>query len=296
MLLTNAIPNFEAYRVKVLRLDELNCRKGSYVIEAASDLMSWRLTDDLTPPACVDWLGRLGDLGMSGATMRNRMSHVRSLGKWLVQVGEWPANPLREVQTPKVRASEKGQGARAFSVDEVRRLVAAAKVAERSHRGAMRFGACRSTLYHTLFETGLRYGEAMSLRVSDLDLGSGVLRVVKDKGRRGDRIPIGRGTVAVLSAWITDRGLRGDDPVFLKVSHRTLMRDMQRAGIPRRVGGLGGQWHCFRKGIVTHYLRNGADLKVVQALARHKSAKTTLDHYYQLDDGALRRTVGAGAL
>jgi len=296
MWLERAIPDFEGYRVQVLRLDPYNCRKGSFVIEAAAELMNWRSTNDLTPPACVEWLGKLGAAGLSGATMRNRMSQIRAMGKWLVQVGEWDANPLREVQTAKVRMSDKGAGARAFTRDEVKRLIEAARVAEGSHAAARRFGACRSTLYHTLFETGLRYGEAMGLRVCDVDLAGRVIRVVKDKAGRGDRIPIGPGTAAVLAAWIADRGLTGRDPVFLRVSHRTLVRDMKRAGIPREVAGQAGQWHCFRKGIVTHYLRNGADLKTVQKLARHASAKTTLDHYYQLDDGAVRATIGSGAL
>lgn len=84
---------------------------------------------------------------------------------------------------------------------------------------------------------------------------------------------------------------------FKGVSHRTLTRDMERAGIPRRdENGQGGQWHCFRKGIVTHHLRNGVDIKAVQKLARHATVQTTLNFYYQLRDHEARAAVDGGVV
>lgn len=293
-LLRPTIEEWEVDRVVRQRLDARDSAKCASIVRNAAQMMGWRWTDDLTAPACIQWTRRLSEQGLSGATVRNRLSVIRSLGRYLVAIGEWKQSPLRDVQAPRVRASDRGEGAYPFSPEEVTRLIRAARAAEEASYNARRFGACRSTLYRALWDTGLRYGEAMRLQVRYVDLDRLWITVKDDKAGRGDRIPISESLASVLADWISERELEPRDRLFLKVSHRTLVKDMHRAGIPRYVGEAGGQWHRFRKGIVTHYLRSGVDVKVVQRLARHASAKTTLDHYYRITDEALRAPIDSG--
>jgi len=293
-LLRPTIEEWEADRVVRQRLDARDSAKCASIARNAARLMGWRWTDDLTGPACIQWTRRLSEQGLSGATVRNRLSVIRSLGRYLGAIGEWKQSPLRDVQAPRVRACDRGEGAYPFSPQEAARLIEAAKAAERATFNARRFGACRSTLYRALWDTGLRYSEAMRLEVRFVDTDRLWITVRDDKSGRGDRIPISESLASVLTDWVNERELEPRDRLFLKVSHRTLVRDMQLAGIPRYVGEAGGQWHRFRKGMVTHYLRSGVDLKVVQRLARHASAKTTLDHYYRIADEDLRAPIDNG--
>ena len=276
------------------RLDPMDSAKCASIAREASERMGWRTTKDLTAPSCVRWLQGLADRGLMGGTLRNRLSVMRGFGRYLVEIGEWSSNPLREVRSPRVRARERGEGARAFEPEEVKRLIEAARVAEKAHLNARRFGSCRSTLYRTLWDTGLRYTEAMRLRVRYADLDGLRIRVKGDKSGRGDTIPITSSLADVLNAWIQDRELEANDPLFVRVSHRTLVRDMERAGVPREVNDARGQWHCFRKGIITYHLRQGLDLKVVQEHARHASSVTTLNHYYRLQREQLTAPVDNG--
>ena len=294
--LSPVVNDWRRDRVLRLRLDPYDSDKCARIVRNAATLMEWEWVEDLTAPNCVSWLQQLARDGLSRGTMRNRMGAIRGLGSYLVQVGEWVTNPLADVKTPKVRAATRGPGARAFTPKEVRSLIEAASVLERTHANARKFGPLRSTLYRVLFETGLRYGEAMALEVRDIDFDRLWISVRQDKSRRGEGVPIGEGTAVCLRRYIDAVGLSGSDRVFRAVSHRTLTRDMERAGVPRRVDGQGGQWHCFRKGIVTHHLKNGVDLKAVQKLARHASAQTTLNFYYQLKDSEARRAVDGGVL
>ena len=285
-------------RVSRLGLSEYDTNKCVRIVQRAAELMEWKTIDDLTPSACVAWLQNLAQNGNARGTLRNGMGAVRSLGHYLVQVEVWELNRLESVQTPKVRAAHRGPGARAFTVDEVRRLIKVADHLERTDQRAAKFGPLRSTLYRFLFETGLRYSEAMAVRVKDIDEANRTLTVQRDKSERGDTVPLGPETMRILLRWIAIRELVDNDLLFEKqVSHRTLTRDMERAGIPRRdEKGQGGQWHCFRKGIVTHHLRNGVDIKKVQKLARHATVQTTLNFYYQLKDHEAREPVDNGVL
>ena len=180
-------------------------------------------------------------------------------------------------------------GARAFSVDEVKALIEAAQHMERTSGRAGKYGPNRSTLYLFLAHTGLRYGEATRLEWKVIDLANRRLRVRDDKAGRGDHIPIHDEVCEALAE------LRAANPadirVFRKVSHHTLTADMERAKVPRRVDGQGGQWHCFRKMSVTERLRRGADPDHVRRLARHQNLSLTMGTYNQLADEELRGAV-----
>jgi integrase len=61
----------------------------------------------------------------------------------------------------------------------------------------------------------------------------------------------------------------------------------QRIGITKRIG-----WHTFRRTYTTLLHANGEDVKVVQELLRHSSARITMDVYAQAMTGAKRQAQG----
>jgi len=61
----------------------------------------------------------------------------------------------------------------------------------------------------------------------------------------------------------------------------------KRVGITKHIG-----WHTFRHTYTTLLHANGEDVKVVQELLRHGSAKITMDVYAQAVTSAKRKAQG----
>lgn len=278
------------------RLNPRDSAKCAWIARDAAKTMDWRRTGDLTVQSCAEWMRLLSRKGYAGGTICNKLSAIRSLGRYLVLAGIWDKSPIDDLKGPRVRAIDRGDGAYPFSPEEVSRLIDAAYKAELSSHQARRYGHSRSTLYRFLWETGIRYSEAKRMQVSWVDFERLSIRVKGDKSGRGDRLPITESLAVVLADWVGERGLLPEDQLFVRVDHSTLIRDMKRAGIPRYVGDSGGLWHRFRKGIITHMLRSKVDIEVVRRLARHATAKTTLDHYYRIRDEELRTPLDGGVM
>jgi integrase len=70
---------------------------------------------------------------------------------------------------------------------------------------------------------------------------------------------------------------RGKQPLWLQTIMRYHIQPVvERLGITKRVS-----WHTFRRTFATLLKANGEDIKVVQELLRHGSARVTLDIYAQ---------------
>jgi integrase len=160
--------------------------------------------------------------------------------------------------------------------------------------------------------TGLRQGELAGLKWRDLDftaLEIDVRRSVVDQvvGRckteaSQKRIPLDVSMAQDLLMWYRETPYRRpEDYVFASNSSRagrkrgkqpfwlsTVMRYyiqpvVRRLGIDKRV-----TWHTFRRTYTTLLHANGEDVKVVQELLRHGSAKITMDVYAQAQMSAKR--------
>ena len=81
---------------------------------------------------------------------------------------------------------------------------------------------------------------------------------------------------------------RGEQPLWLaKVMQYHIQPAAKRAGIRKNIG-----WHTFRHSYTTLLHANGEDIKVVQELLRHGSAKVTMDVYAQAVTQAKRTAQG----
>jgi len=123
--------------------------------------------------------------------------------------------------------------------------------------------------------TGLRIGEVMQLKWSDLDLDHATLTLRKeiDKSRRGRTIPISQLLVDRLRTW--DR----DDDYLIRTGSKIILRHRQprakdfrrawrKAGVPPHVWE-GRPSHAFRKGFKSCLLRDGAAPDAVDHLQGH---------------------------
>jgi integrase/recombinase XerC len=136
-----------------------------------------------------------------------------------------------------------------------------------------------------LYATGMRVGELCGLRIAEVDLEAGVIRVV-GKGDRERVVLAGDPAVQALTEYLQKvrpvlslaRGYEGDI-VFLgkrgsPIDPRQVRRVVEREA-RSLFGGEGLSPHALRHTFATHLLANGADLRSVQELLGHKNIATT---------------------
>jgi site-specific recombinase XerD len=173
--------------------------------------------------------------------------------------------PLLALRIPRPR-TERQRLPEVLSPDEVARTLAGAR--NPKHRA----------LLMLLYSAGLRVGEVVRLRPSDLDRERGLLRIRKGKGSK-DRYTLlaQRAVDAVriyLDAYPTERWLfPGSDPerhLTARSVQRVVKRAARAAGIAKDV-----TTHTLRHSFATHLLEAGINLRVIQELLGHQSARTT---------------------
>ena len=139
-----------------------------------------------------------------------------------------------------------------------------------------------------LMDTGLRVGELMGLRVGDLDLNQGVLRVRNGKGGKDRSVPLT--TRASLALRDQVKGKGAQQRVIEAGNTRNLYQYIVR--LARSVGLDGVHPHSFRHYFGTQLAERGVRLEVIQDLMGHSDPATTRV-YVQVTARSLREAVSA---
>ena len=139
-------------------------------------------------------------------------------------------------------------------------------------------------MLETLYATGLRVSELVGLKLAQVSLDVGVVRVM-GKGSKERLVPLGDEAVAWLVRYLKDARpkLAADgknDHMFLTARRTPMTRQAfwalikryaTKAAIPRTALSP----HVLRHAFATHLLNHGADLRVVQLLLGHADITTT---------------------
>jgi integrase len=230
-------------------------------------LCNWQNVRGLTAKSFQDW--RNTQTTYEARTLNHYLDAARAFLNWVEATYEI-SNPLKGVKKVAVLAKYP-HGPRAFSEDELSRLFAAAP-------------ASRRFAYQFLLLTGLRHEEARQLRWGDVVLGDKpglVLRSEATKSKRSDALPL-VGTLARQLAAMRPSSATMDSPVFPRgvSSYESLKKDVQAAGIVAvDEFGRGVGFHTFRRTFITLGHKFGLAPRVVQQLARHRSATLTNNVY-----------------
>lgn len=163
--------------------------------------------------------------------------------------------PKKECRLPEVLSSE-----------EVSRMLARAR--NPKHRA----------LLTLLYSAGLRVGEVVRLRPSDLDTERGLLRIRNGKGRKDRYTLLARRAVQVvevyLAAFPTEGwlfpGARPGRHLTTRSAQRVVRTVARAAEITKHV-----TTHTLRHSFATHLLERGTHLRIIQDLLGHQSARTT---------------------
>ena len=158
---------------------------------------------------------------------------------------------------------------------EVKRLLAMAKNSKVRVLLALCYGC------------GLRAGEAVRLKVGDIDKAQGIIRVVQAKGRKDRHVMLSPEMLELLRQWwkvrlsfydrsvpIEDRwlfpGRKRNQPMTTRQLIRLFHEAAEAANIKKPV-----TLHTLRHSFATHLLERGTDIRVIQALLGHDKLETT---------------------
>jgi integrase/recombinase XerD len=133
-------------------------------------------------------------------------------------------------------------------------------------------------LLTTMYATGMRVGEAVQLRVTDIDSRRMTILVGRGKGNKQRLVPLSQKLLTELRLfWQTHRNplwlfpsRRPDTPLSAPAPGRTLQRAKARAGLKRRFST-----HVLRHTFATELLEAGVDLFSIQKILGHRSLSTT---------------------
>ncbi|MDB5933074.1 MAG: site-specific tyrosine recombinase XerD [Massilia sp.] len=144
-------------------------------------------------------------------------------------------------------------------------------------------GLRERTMLELMYASGLRVSELVSLKLVELSLNDGVLRVT-GKGSKTRLVPFGQEARRWIERYLLEaRGIildgQVDDALFVTARGGPMTRQMFWVLIKKHAARAGIQGplspHTLRHAFATHLLNHGADLRVVQLLLGHADISTT---------------------
>ncbi|MDZ4673879.1 MAG: site-specific tyrosine recombinase XerD [Gemmatimonadota bacterium] len=239
---------------------------------------------ELKPTFLREFIYSLKDTGLSGATIRRQISAIKTWCRFLIGEGILTRDPSDRLETPKKWRTLP----EVLTVAEIEAML---QVPALDQPMAWRDRA----LLELGYGAGLRVSELCGLRLSDLILGDGLIRVM-GKGGKERLVPVGRKVVGTLGIYLNglrtelDRGQTAGC-VLLNARGRPLSR-VGAWGIVKQCAAAARierpvSPHTLRHSFATHLLEGGADLRAVQEMLGHADLSTT-QIYTHVDRDYLR--------
>jgi integrase/recombinase XerD len=215
---------------------------------------------------------RVGKQKASPRSTARLTSALKRFYQHLIREKHIASNPARNLDAPKLPRSLP----KTMSESDVDALLAAPDA-------NTDLGLRDKAMLETLYASGLRVTELVTLKVAQLSLEMGVVRVM-GKGSKERLVPIGESAQDCVARFLA--GARGNilgagksDDLFVTRQGRAMSRQMFWNLIKRHAAKAGIRTpispHTLRHAFATHLINHGADLRVVQLLLGHADITTT---------------------
>ena len=269
----------------------LSCNTLDAYMRDVDKLLKFFQNDNIEPTKATidnlrDFVVALYDIGLDARSQARILSGVRAFYKFLLLEDMIDVDPCELLVSPKIGMHLP----EVLSVEEIDMIESAVRL-------DIREGQRNKAIIEVLYSCGLRVSELCNLKLSDLYLEEGFIKV-KGKGAKERLVPISDKAVHELKLYFLDRNqwtipVEYQDYVFITVRRKIknigrimifhLLKELcAKAGITKNVSP-----HTLRHSFATHLLEGGANLRVIQAMLGHESLSTT-EIYTHIDSARLR--------
>jgi integrase/recombinase XerD len=240
--------------------------------------------DDVKPGHFAEYLTWRKRAGLAAASIKLEAIALRVFFRFLLARKILSSNPAENLSVPRIEKYLP----ETLDTSAIKRLL-------ESIREADTFGLRDRAMLELLYASGLRISELCNVRLENLDLNEGLIRVT-GKGNKTRLVPVGSAARAALARYLEIErpklvSRRTGAEVFLSVRGRKLTpqrvwqlikRYAARAGLEANVYP-----HLLRHSFATHLLAGGADLRIIQEMLGHVDISTT-QIYTHVDSSRLK--------
>jgi len=230
-----------------------------------------------------NYIAYLQTVGKSNATISRNIASIKAFYKYLLKNKLVETNIADSVVAPKVEKKE----LIILSTKEIEKLLEQPKTTDLK-------GQRDKAMLETLYATGIRVTELVNIKVSDVNLNTGHIKVKKKSKERA--IPIGNIAMKCLKDYMMNaRPLliktEQEDTLFINTNGQQMTRQgfwkilkhyKEEAKIEKELTP-----HTIRHSFAVHLLQNGAEIKMVQEILGHTDVASTI-MYTQMADMRLR--------
>mgnify|MGYP003291923457 FL=1 len=242
---------------------------------------------DVTLENLETFSATLRDLGIQPRSQARILSGIRSFYHYLILDDYLEADPSELLESPQVGLHLP----EVLTIEEIDNLIESIDLSTKE-------GQRNRTILETLYSCGLRVSELCNLKISDLYLEEGFIKV-EGKGNKQRLIPISPRAIRELQLYFIDRNqfsIKKDyeDYVFISKRGTNISRIMVFHIIKTLAEAIGLKKtispHTFRHSFATHLLEGGANLRAIQCMLGHESIGTT-EIYTHIDKSRLRSEI-----
>ena len=229
----------------------------------------------------------LRDLGIQPRSQARILSGIRSFYHYLIMDDYLQADPSELLESPQLGLHLP----EVLTIEEIDTLIDSIDLSSDE-------GQRNRTILETLYSCGLRISELCNLKLSDLYLDEGFIKV-EGKGSKQRLVPISPRAIKELQLYFIDRNSATIKPgygdyVFISKRGKNISRITVFHFIKELSDATGLQKnispHTFRHSFATHLLEGGANLRAIQCMLGHESIGTT-EIYTHMDTHRLRSEI-----
>ena len=240
-------------------------------------LEKWLANKEIDIQSCSEidlnlYLAEKIDQGILASSINRILSSTKGFVNWLVHTNTIKLNPSELIESPKVGRKLPVN----ISEQDVEKILNAPNCKTVQ-------GKRDKTILELLYATGLRISELTNLKLNQVDITRGIIKVM-GKGGKERIIPVGEIALVWLKSYIDltrSQLVINDDNLFVFLSNKgrqisrkvcwSLIVEYSTKSLENKVISP----HSLRHAFATHLLNHGADLRSVQMLLGHSSLSTT---------------------
>ena len=247
-----------------------------------------RTPADLQLNELQEFLQWINEIGMGARSQARIISGVKAFFKYCLLENIVTNDPSQLLETPRLGRKLPDT----LSIDDINQLIEAIDLSKAE-------GTRNKAILETLYSCGLRVSELVNLKLSNLHMEIGFVKVT-GKGDKERLVPMGSVAIKFIKIYLNEIrnhqkiASGAEDVVFLNKRGNRLTRVMiftiikqlsHKINLKKSISP-----HTFRHSFATHLIEGGADLRAVQEMLGHESITTT-EIYTHLDRDFLRQSI-----